>query len=133
MKIPLLSFCVLVSSFAALAGEPIVTTIIARGVVWTNAADGRLFSAGVTNAVIIPNGQAARVSMLRDSSEGNVWVEKSGLQWGIERGEVIQGPARFVVRSHRGLGEWDANNQIVSMLTVERWAVRKATPAELAQ
>jgi len=135
MKKFLFSIAVLGSSFASLAGEPIVTTVIARGVVWTNAADGRLFSAPITNVVDIPNGQAARVSMLRDDVDHNhVWVEKSGLRWQIfERGEVIQGPVRFVVISHRGLAPWEPTQPRVSLLTVERWTVRKATPAQLAQ
>lgn len=97
---------------AVVRAEPtIVTTVVSWGYA-TNSVGGLDWLA-VTNSIDIPNGQAARVSALRG---GGVTFEKSGLVWDAANGEVIQGPARFKVGAYGN----------TSLLTLERWTVRKS-------
>ena len=136
-----LSLC----AFGASAGEPIVTTIITRSTLGTNFIYALPESVpvyawlGETNVVDIPNGQAARVASTWPI-ESTVQVIKNGLVWPVMKGDVIQGPARFTLA--RGTipaaGEIAVGHPAVpspepQMLTLERWTVRKATPAQLAQ
>lgn len=115
------------------AGEPIVTTALAISTLHTNADEAMtLYWQGETNSITIPNGQAARVSMLKprpvNGSETSqaVWMEKGGLVWGVAVGEVVQGPARFVVAT--ATTPAFGNQPPGAMLTLERWRVPKALP-----
>ena len=67
---------------------------------------------GTTNIVEIPNGQAARLSLVRDFLD----VQKDGVTFFMFQGEVVQGPAVFhlVCRDDPAI------------MTLERWTVRKA-------
>lgn len=112
LSLALTLFCATVG-----AGEPIITTIIARP--------------GLTNAVDIPNGQAVRLATCYPPantgggySQG-ITVIKNGVSWTPFRGDVFQGPVRFEVR---GLGEG-----YTGLMTLERWATRRSTPAQLQQ
>jgi hypothetical protein len=97
----------------AFAQAPIVTTIISVGFV-TNTVGGVDLNA-ITNRLVIPNGQAARVATLNADRE-TVYYRKSGFTFEAGLGNVVEGPAEFTVSAYGS----------VNLLTVERWTVRKS-------
>ena len=147
MKPLLLTLALSLCAWGAFAGEPIVTTIIARPALGTNIINGSVpvfVWRSVTNIVDVPSGQAGRVTTMRsadaNSDDPFVWFEKNGVGWPLIKGDVIQGPVRFVLVSDgvaaAGLvenGQPGIPAPAPVLLTVERWTVRKATPAQLAQ
>lgn len=105
------------------AGETTVTTLAIPGTV-TNSVGGRDWNTTQTNSVVIPNGQAARVATMRPRSQSDdsglsdfVWFEKGGVVLRAAKGDVIAGPAVFYLRN-------DPPED--ALLTLERWAIKKA-------
>lgn len=146
-----LSLLLSVCAWGAVAGEAIVTTIVSRPTLTTNVVQAPgvpLFEwRAVTNIIDIPNGQAARFVTAAPYTFGvggqlfspQVTVTKNGVAWSPMRGDVIQGPARFELGVAGALAGEVANGSpsvpapSPVVLTVERWTVRKATAAQLAQ
>ncbi len=117
-KLFLVSICILVSTSAALAGSPRVTTLASRpGPLGTNAT------------LIIPAGQAAKVLFARFSTEGDdVKIAKGGVLFGIRSSSgftvhdaVVEGPATIQVTV--------SGVSVGAVATIERWRMPQNFPS----
>jgi hypothetical protein len=119
MKNLLLSLAFL-AAVTCQAEPPIVTTLIVKPVKLTNDMGVWTGTVAATNSIVIPNGQAARVASIWIENDVFVSVEKDGVVLQVSKGDVLQGPAIFSV--------WTRGDLFAepSVLTLERWAVKKA-------
>lgn len=123
MKIPLLVFALALSTSCAFAQNITkVTTLVAQAYYVTNGFD--VATANTTNTVLIPNGEAARVSVIKNgidaihSSAPIVYYVFAGSLWSAQVGDVIQGPAEVSIQGHLIC--------CPSMITLERFKVVKS-------
>jgi len=111
---PLLSITLFVcTAFVAFAEAPIVTTLICYGH-QTNSLGG-LDQIAVTNSIVIPAGQAARVATYKPATRDGFYYTKSGIRFIAELGNVVEGPAEFTMGVFGDIG----------LITLERWPVRR--------
>lgn len=134
MKKILLSLTLSLCAWSAAGQVPWVQTVIATNFcrqVPDEADTNHLIQVctASTNVVNIPAGQAARAAMFSPPDVGagplvfsqRIVMLKGGRTWTVFKGDVVQGPAEFVIRS---------TETESTLLTLERWRVPKVIPVK---
>jgi hypothetical protein len=78
-----------------------------------------------TNYVVVPLGEAVRVSTTKSVSMGlfennyaEFWYIRDGWYWEAEKGDIVPGPATFII-------ELTADDNTSATMALERWKIAK--------
>jgi hypothetical protein len=123
MKIPLLLLVCLAAVTCQAQNITKVTTLAVHSE-RTNQF-GVVSFGNATNFVVIPLGEAARISTIKsvsmglfENNYGEFWYIRDGWYWEAIKGDIVPGPATFII-------ELTADSETSAVMTLERWKISK--------